>query len=215
MLLTLLFILGISVEAITGAIAASRKKMDFFGVIIIACIAGLGGGTLRDLLFNGHPLIWVAEPYYLLITSIAAVATIILAPSILRIMRLFLILDALGLATFVILGTQKAIDLGMPTSICFISGMITGISGGMLRDILCNDIPLVLRREIYALIALAGSILYLLLVKTHLLHPLVVGVTLSFTFGLRVIAIVFHIEMPVLDYSKLLKKSARQRRSHR
>ena len=147
MLLHYLFIMGICVEAITGAIAAGRKKMDFFGVMLIACITALGGGTVRDALFNTHPLTWVAHPEYLLYTSACAFLTIFIAHSLVRIMKVFLILDALGLSAFVIIGTQKILASGLSPSIAIISGLITGICGGMLRDILCNDIPLVLRKE--------------------------------------------------------------------
>ena len=210
MLLHFLFLLGISVEAITGAIAAGRKKMDFFGVILIACITGLGGGSLRDVLLNTHPLTWVQHPYYLLITTTAAILTIILAPSVLRIMRLFLILDALGLATFVIIGTQKAVDFHLSMAVCIISGMITGISGGMLRDILCNDIPLVLRREVYAIIGLFGAMVYYLLNLTRLTHEIVVIVSIALIFTLRVLAILFKIEMPKFNYNHHLRKSLRR-----
>lgn len=206
MILTALFTLGITVEAITGAMAAGRKKVDCFGVLIIACVTALGGGSVRDILLNSHPIIWVEHPTYLIIASLAAIITIVFAPSILRVMRIFLILDALGLATFAVLGTQKAMTLGLPISICIMSGMITGISGGMLRDILCNDIPLVLRKEIYALVALLGSLVYWTLSQFSLPSMLVVMISLIFMFTLRVYAIINHIEMPVFDYSDPSKK---------
>ncbi len=206
MILEAIFILGISVEAMTGAIAAGRKKMDFFGVMLIACITGLGGGTVRDVLFNTHPLTWVTHPSYLLITSIIAVLTIYFAHSFIRIMKLFLILDALGLSAFVVLGVQKILSHGMSYSAAVIGGMVTGICGGMLRDILCNDIPLVLRRELYAVIALAGGILYIGLYSVNLPLNYNVILTSLFIFGLRVLAIWFHIEMPKFDYAKSLKK---------
>ena len=206
MLLHYLFIMGICVEAITGAIAAGRKKMDFFGVIMIACITALGGGTVRDTLFNTHPMTWVAHPEYLLYTSIAALLTIYVAHSLIRVMKAFLILDALGLAAFVIIGTQKILTFGFPVSVAVISGLITGISGGMLRDILCNDIPLVLRKELYAVIALAGSILFIVLGYFHVPHDINVVVTLLSIFSARLLAIFFHIEMPKFDYASSLRR---------
>jgi uncharacterized membrane protein YeiH len=210
MILHYLFILGICVEAITGAIAAGRKKMDFFGVLIIACITALGGGTVRDTLFNTHPLTWVSSPEYLLYTSLCALMTIFIAHSLIRIMKVFLVLDALGLAAFVIIGTQKVLAAGMPASAAIISGMLTGISGGMLRDILCNDIPLVLRKEIYALIALGGGILFITLDYFHVPQSINIGITLVSIFATRVFAIFFHIEMPKFDYAKSLRKSRRK-----
>ncbi len=201
MLLHYLFIIGICVEAVTGALAAGRKKMDFFGVMLIACITALGGGTVRDALFNTYPLTWVTHPEYLLYTSLCAFLTIFIAHSLIRIMKVFLILDALGLSTFVIIGTQKALHHGLSPSIAIISGMITGICGGMLRDILCNDIPLVLRKELYAVIALGGALLFILLDYYQVPENINILITLIGIFIVRLLAIFFHLEIPVFDYS--------------
>lgn len=206
MLLHYLFIMGICVEAITGALAAGRKKMDFFGVMLIACITALGGGTVRDVLFNTYPLTWVAHPEYLLYTSLCAFLTIFIAHSLVRVMKIFLILDALGLSTFVIIGTQKVLEHGMSASVAVISGMLTGICGGMLRDILCNDIPLVLRKELYAVIALAGALLFITLAYYEVPHNINVIITLISIFIARILAIFFHIEIPIFDYSESIKK---------
>ncbi|MDP1603107.1 MAG: trimeric intracellular cation channel family protein [Legionella sp.] len=202
MLLHYLFLMGICVEAVTGAIAAGRKKMDFFGVMLIACIAALGGGTVRDVLFNTHPMTWVAHPEYLLYTSLFAFLTIFLANSLARIMKIFLILDALGLSAFVIIGTEKILDSGFSPSVAVISGVLTGICGGMLRDILCNDIPLVLRKELYAVIALGGALLFVTLTHFQVPNHLVVLICLIAIFVTRLLAIFFHIEMPKFDYSQ-------------
>ncbi|MFI4918627.1 MAG: trimeric intracellular cation channel family protein [Legionellales bacterium] len=206
MLLHYLFIMGICVEAITGALAAGRKKMDFFGVMLIACITALGGGTVRDVLFNTYPLTWVIHPDYLLYTSLSALLTILIAPSLAKIMKLFLILDAIGLSAFVVIGTQKILSHGMPAGVAVIGGMITGICGGMLRDILCNDIPLVLRKELYAVIALAGAVLFIILIHFHVPTNLNVIITLASIFITRLLAIFFHLEIPVFDYSERIKK---------
>ncbi|CDZ77916.1 putative membrane protein [Legionella massiliensis] len=210
MLLHYLFIMGICVEAITGAIAAGRKKMDFFGVMLIASITALGGGTVRDVLFNNYPLTWVAHPEYLVYTSACAFLTIFIAHSLARIMKIFLILDALGLSAFVIIGTQKILSKGLPPSVAIISGMLTGICGGMLRDILCNDIPLVLRKELYAVIALAGALLFIELEHFHLSKELNVIITLAAIFSARLLAIFFHVEMPKFDYAASLRKRRRK-----
>ena len=201
MLLHYLFIMGICVEAITGAIAAGRKKMDFFGVMLIACITALGGGAVRDALFNTYPMTWVTHPEYLLYTSACAFVTIFIAQFLSRMMKVFLILDAIGLSAFVIIGTQKVLAHGLSPSVAIISGMITGICGGMLRDILCNDIPLVLRKELYAVIALGGAVLFITLAHFQVPSDLNVIITLIMMFSSRVLAIVFQIEIPKFDYS--------------
>jgi len=206
MLLHYLFIMGICVEAVTGALAAGRKKMDFFGVILIASIAALGGGTVRDTLFNTYPLTWVVHPEYLLYTSLTAFLTIFIAHSLIRIMKIFLILDAIGLSAFVIIGTQKVLAYGMSPAIAVISGMITGICGGMLRDILCNDIPLVLRKELYAVVALAGAVLFITLIHFNVPGNISIIISLISIFTARLLAIFFHIEIPIFDYSESSKK---------
>ena len=206
MLLHYLFIIGICVEAVTGALAAGRKKMDFFGVMLIACITALGGGTVRDTLFNTYPITWVAHPEYLLYTSLCAFLTIFIAHSLVRIMKVFLILDALGLSAFVIIGTQKVLSHGMSPGVAIIGGMLTGICGGMLRDILCNDIPLVLRKELYAIIALAGAVLFITLGYFHVPNNTNIIITLISIFSVRLLAIFFHIEIPIFDYSESIKK---------
>lgn len=211
MLLHFLFIMGLCVEAITGAIAAGRKKMDFFGVILIACVASLGGGTVRDILLNTYPLTWVDHPYYLIYTISFALLTIFIAPSLAKMMKLFLILDALGLSAFVILGMQKTLENGFSACIVIISGMVTGICGGMLRDILCNTIPLVLRKELYATIALIGALLFMTLSYTEIPKNITILITLVSIFSARLLAIFFHIEIPKFDYAKSLHRYRRKK----
>jgi len=163
-------------------------------------------------MLNTHPLTWVAHPEYLLYTASCALITIFIAHSIVRIMRVFLILDALGLATFAILGTQKVLASGMPPSAAVIAGMLTGVCGGMLRDILCNDIPLVLRKELYAIIALGGSVLYIFLDSLNIPLNINIFICLVAIFATRLWAIFFHIEMPKFDYASSLRKGHRKRR---
>ena len=210
MFLVFLNILGICVAAISGAIAAGQKKMDFFGVMMIACITALGGGTVRDILLNTYPVSWVNHPEYLLYTSLCALITIFIAHTLTRrIMTLFLILDALGLSAFVILGTQKSLSLGLPPSIAIISGMLSGISGGMLRDILCNDIPLVLRKELYATIALGGALLFIILEHFNVSNQCSIIITMATIFFTRLVVIFFPVDVPQFDFAKSLRKRRR------
>ena len=212
MILHYIFLLGISVEAISGAIAAGRKRMDFFGVIFIGCVAGLGGGTVRDIVFNTHPISWVAHPHYLLYTSGFALLTICIPAELTRVTKLFLILDALGLAAFTIIGTQRLLTYDMPETVAILGGLITGISGGMLRDILCNDIPLVLRSELYAVIAMMGAVLYVILAHFQVTDHLNIIFTVSFIFFTRLLAIWLHLEVPKFNYSESLKSRKNRRK---
>jgi uncharacterized membrane protein YeiH len=206
MLLHYLFLLGISVEAISGAIAAGRKKMDFFGVIFIGCVTGLGGGVVRDVMFDTHPTTWVAHPEYLLYTAGFSLLTICIPAKLTRVTKLFLVLDALGLAAFTIITTQRLLTHGMPEVVAILGGLIAGISGGMLRDILCNDIPLVLRNELYAVVSLMGAVLYVILSHFQINHNLSVMITVLFIFIVRLLAIRFNIEVPKFNYTDSLNK---------
>lgn len=160
MLLTIIYIIAITAEAMTGALSAGRRSMDWFGVILIACVTALGGGSVRDVLLGHYPLTWVKHPEYLVLTCCAAFVTIIIAKWMKHLHSIFLLLDALGLIGFTIIGCQIALQMGHGFVVSAVAGVLTGVSGGILRDILCNDVPLVFRRELYASISFVAVIFY-------------------------------------------------------
>nr|WP_256737456.1 trimeric intracellular cation channel family protein [Pseudomonas sp. dw_358] len=195
-----LYLIAITAEAMTGALSAGRRGMDWFGVVLVASVTALGGGSVRDVLLGHYPLTWVAHPRYLILTSVAALLTIFLAPLMPRLRSLFLVLDALGLVAFTLIGCQIALELGLDPLVASISGMITGVFGGILRDILCNDIPLIFRRELYASVSFVSAWCFLGCRYVGLPDEQGLLITLFGGFLLRLLAIRFHWEMPKFVY---------------
>ncbi|AIZ35366.1 trimeric intracellular cation channel family protein [Pseudomonas parafulva] len=200
-MLLLLYLIAITAEAMTGALSAGRRGMDWFGVVLIACITALGGGSVRDVLLGHYPLTWVKHPEYLVLTSFAALLTIFIAPLMRHLRTLFLVLDALGLVAFTLIGCMTALEMGQGMLVASISGVITGVFGGILRDIFCNDIPLVFRRELYASVSFAAAWFYLGCVYFQVPAEQAMLLTLFGGFLLRLLAIRFHWEMPKFHYN--------------
>jgi uncharacterized membrane protein YeiH len=132
--------------------------MDWVGVCMLGCITALGGGTIRDVLLGHYPLVWVQNPSYLGLTAIAALVTILIARVVHRLNAAFLVLDAIGLVVFTMAGCDVARQVDASLPIVIVSGMITGCAGGVLRDILCNDVPLLFRAELYASVSVVTGL---------------------------------------------------------
>ena len=160
-LLFSLQLIGIAAFAVSGALVAGERQMDWFGVMVLGIIVAVGGGTVRDLLL-GAPVFWIAAPWYVMLAGFSALATIPFARFAHRVRRPVAIADAVGLAVFVSLGTRKALEMGTSGFIAVVMGVITGIVGGIVRDVLANRTPIILRKEVYALAALCGASLFVL-----------------------------------------------------
>lgn len=161
MILYWLDLLGVAVFAISGVLAAGRKGMDWLGVLVIAALTAIGGGTLRDVLLNRHPIFWIVDTNYLIVIGLSALLTLLYVRWRPPPGKLLLLADAAGLALFTLSGAQVAEAFRLSPIIVVLMGTMTGAAGGVLRDVLCAEIPLVLRRDIYATAAIAGVALYL------------------------------------------------------
>tara|TARA_B100000795_G_scaffold81225_1_gene58453 strand:+ start:6921 stop:7565 length:645 start_codon:yes stop_codon:yes gene_type:complete len=190
--------LGTFVFAISGIRLASGKNIDLFGAYVIGLITAIGGGTTRDLLLGVTPF-WILDPIYLIITGIALIAVIFLKEKLFKWGNTLFVFDAIGLGLFTIVGISKSLDAGLPLWVGVIMGTITGSLGGVLRDVLINEIPLLFRKDIYALASVLGGVIYLLCLKFELqsLFSEIIGVLAVIVF--RIIAVNFHIKLPILS----------------
>jgi len=176
-------LLGVAVFAISGALAAGRKSLDYLGVIVISVITAIGGGTTRDLLLDRNPIFWIQDANYLYVIILSAFFTIFFSRYKKPPLRQLLIADAFGLALFAIVGAEIAMSLEFNWLIVIIMGTITAVAGGVIRDIITNEIPLILRRDFYATAALSGILVF------QFLMALGVDDTISTLSGMCVIVI--------------------------
>lgn len=205
-MLTVLYVLGLTAESMTAALAAGRQRMDMFGVMLIASVTAFGGGTVRDLLLGHYPLRWVNEPIFLAIVLVAALVTVLASFLMDYFRTIFLVLDAVGLSTFAILGAQVALEMGHSPLIVVVSSVVTGVFGGVLRDVLCDRVPLVFNEELYASIAILVAVMYMSMLHFDLDQTIgsqfVIVICLFFAFGLRLLAIFYRISLPVFEYQE-------------
>jgi uncharacterized membrane protein YeiH len=201
MLLYVIDLIGVTVFAVSGALAAGRKRLDLLGVVVIATVTAIGGGTTRDLLMDRHPVFWVASPSYLVVIAAAALLTVAFVRSRRPPRDALAVADAFGLAFFVISGAGIAHERGLPGLSVAVMGVITGVAGGVLRDVLTNEIPLILRQgELYAFAAITGVGVYLGLVAIQ--APTIAAwlVPMAVIIALRLAAIVWGLRLPVFSF---------------
>lgn len=189
-------ILGLFVFAISGALTALRNDMDLFGVAMIAFVTGVGGGTIRDVLLGSFPVWWIASPSAVLICLLGAATATIAQPVITSRLKALIWADAVGLAVFAVLGAQAALSLGAPTVIAIFMGAVTATFGGVVRDVLLNEAPLILKQDIYATAALIGAGAYVALLGLSIGEGLAAPVAALVTFLIRAAAIVYDIPSP-------------------
>lgn len=188
---------GIAVFAITGALAAMEKRLDIFGILVLAVITALGGGTIRDILMDQMPPFYFVEWEYLAVALSAALLAYMMQRALRRLWKPITLFDALGLGLFTVIGAQKALQFEYSLPAVLILAMLTGIGGGMLRDVLRGEIPFVLKKEIYASASLAGALaFYPAWVSPHVPESAAMLLGAGVTIFVRLISVKFSLGLP-------------------
>ncbi len=191
--------IGISVFAISGVLAAAGKRIDFFGVIVLGIVTALGGGTIRDVTLGIYPITWVANTIYLWVAIGSSIFAFIWSRYLHSPRRMLLILDGAGLSVFAITGLERAIQAGAPELVAVVMAVTSAVAGGLVRDILTGQIPLVLKNDdgLYATCAIMGATIYLILQKWFALNSeWILLLAILFTFAVRIAAILRKITLP-------------------
>ena len=189
-------ILGTFAFAISGALVALDKKFDIFGVIIIAFVTAVGGGMLRDVLINAHPINWIGDLNYLYIIFSAVLFTFLFKSKIAHLSKTMFLFDTIGISVFTLLGLQKGLSYDLHPIIAIIMGMISAVFGGVLRDVLTAKIPLIFEKEVYASACLTGGISYLILNYFKVDENINFIISAIVIASIRAIAVKFHLELP-------------------
>lgn len=198
-------IFGVIVFALSGALMAGRYRLDPFGVMVLAAVTAVGGGTIRDIIL-GAPIFWTVQNEYVGVIFFTALVTILLIRQPRLVPKRFMhVADAFGLALFAVLGTQKALSYDQTILTSVIMGTITGVAGGMIRDIICNKIPLILRKEIYALAAMLGSFLFVGLTYLGLSEPIAGSLAMAGALILRLAGIYWKVSLPAFHFDDELQ----------
>ncbi|GHU57169.1 membrane protein [Bacteroidia bacterium] len=183
--------------AISGIRLASAKQFDWFGAYVVGIVTAVGGGTVRDILLNSTPF-WTEQPSYLIISGLALLFVIAFRKYLVTLDNTFFIFDAIGLGLFVVVGVEKTLSFGHPMWVAIVMGTITGSFGGLIRDILINEVPLIFRKDIYALACLGGGLVYCGCMMLSFPPTPTQFVSALSIFLIRVVAVKYHISVPVL-----------------
>jgi uncharacterized membrane protein YeiH len=199
-LLYILDLLGVAVFAVSGALAAGRRGLDLLGVIVLGAATAVGGGTIRDVLLDRHPIFWLVDPAYLTVIVGASLVTVAYARWRPAPRAALLVADALGLALFSVVGAQIAESAGLPAVSCILLGAVTGAAGGAVRDVMSAQVPLVLRRgNLYASAAIAGATTYMLLQLAGVARAYAAPLGMTVCAGLRFAAIWWRLSLPIFE----------------
>ncbi len=191
----LVSLVAVAVFAVTGVLAGLRKGSDLFSLLVFGLVTSLGGGTIRDMILNVH-VFWVQNVVFVWVAVVASFGTFLIYPHVQRVYKLLLYLDALGVALFTIQAMNKVLDLGHPATVAVIMGVVTGIGGGLVRDVLTNRPTLLMSRELYATPILVGSFFYLFLLRAFPRFEFSWLLAMTLIFAFRASVIYWNLSMP-------------------
>ena len=194
-------ILGTFSFAVSGAFFAMEKKLDPFGVLIISFVTAIGGGTLRDIMIGNLPVGWLRDETATVVIFIGAIGSMFFSQWLKKINNTLFLFDALGLGLFTIIGIEKGLQLDFSVGICIALGTITASFGGVIRDVLLNNVPLIFRKEIYALASIIGGLIYYLLKQTPLNNDVAKIICILLILVIRLLAVKYKLSLPLI-YSK-------------
>ena len=189
-------ILGTIAFAISGVLVAMEKKLDVFGVFIIAFVTAVGGGTLRDLLIGIRPVGWLKAPLHILIIFITVVLAIVFVKRLKYIRKSLFLFDTIGIGLYTMVGVEKGLAADLSPVMCIALGTITACFGGVTRDILCNEIPVIFRKEIYATVCILGGLVYFLLIQFPINNTIAYSMAIIVIIAMRILAVRFKISLP-------------------
>lgn len=192
----ILDITGTFAFAISGALVASNKKYDLFGVLIIAFATAVGGGMIRDVLIDAHPINWIGDLNYIWTILFAVVFTFLFKSKIAPLSKTMFLFDTIGLGVFTLLGVQKGLAYDLHPFIAVVMGMVSAVMGGVTRDVLTNQVPLIFKKEIYASACLAGGLVYLICNYFNLPYVIQFSITMATVIIIRLIAVKYKLELP-------------------
>ena len=186
--------------AISGTIVGIDRKLDLFGAAMVGMVTAVGGGTLRDLLIGSTPVGWMQDLNYFVASMMGILLTLLLIRSVRRWHEALFLFDALGIGVFTLLGLEKAISFGIHPILAILMGMMSAVFGGVIRDVLCSQVPLIFRREIYATICLIGGGVYLGLLQFFEPSNLMLGSCIAGIFIVRILAVKYSWQLPTLAH---------------
>lgn len=189
-------VLGTIAFAISGVMVAMDKKLDLFGVFIIAFVTAVGGGTLRDLLIGNTPVLWLQDHTYIYIITVTVILSILLRSKLKYVRTSLFLFDSIGIGLYTLVGIAKGLSVGLSPVMCIALGTMTACFGGVIRDILCNEIPVIFRKEIYATACIVGGVSFFLIRKLPINELYADIATILIVIGIRLWAVKFKISLP-------------------